>query len=62
MGIGYSNAVFLALKTYLSGLSIKFIVDTVRDIQDPRQLEAELTGLQTVDGRQIDIRVIVCEP
>ena len=38
------------------------IVDTVRDIQDPRQLEAELTGLQTINGRQIDIRVIVCEP
>ena len=38
------------------------IIDTVRDIQDPRKLEADLTATQIIDGRQIDIRVTVCEP
>ena len=37
------------------------IVDSIKDIPDPRQLEKQLTGLQTVDGREIDIRTIVCE-
>lgn len=37
------------------------IVDAVKDMPDPRQVETELTRLQTIDGRQIDIRAIVCE-
>ena len=38
------------------------IVDAVRAIQDPRQLESELSQTQTIDGRDVDIRAIVCEP
>ena len=37
------------------------IVDDVRDIPDPRQLERELTLPQTVDGREIEIRLFVCD-
>lgn len=37
------------------------IVDDVGDIQDPRQLEKELTSTQTVDGREIDIELFVCD-
>ena len=37
------------------------IVDDVRDIQDPRQLERDLTSPQTVDGREIDIVLFVCD-
>ena len=38
------------------------VVDAVRDIPDPRQFEAELTGTQKIDGRRIEVQVIVCEP
>jgi len=38
------------------------IVDAVRDIPDPRKLEADLTGTQTIEGKEIRIRTIVCEP
>jgi hypothetical protein len=38
------------------------IVDAVRDIPDPRQLEAELTGEQIIGERKISLRTIVCEP
>ena len=38
------------------------VVDAVRDIPDPRQFEAELSGVQTIDGRQAKVQVIVCEP
>lgn len=37
------------------------IVDSIRDIPDPRQLEQELSGVQVVDDRHIEIRAIVCE-
>ncbi len=37
------------------------IVDAVKDMPDPRQVEEQLTGVQTINGRQIDIRTIVCE-
>ena len=37
------------------------IVDDVRDIQDPRQLEQELTTTQTIDGKEIDIVLLVCD-
>ena len=37
------------------------IVDAVKDIPDPRQLEEELTGVQVIDGREVNIRMIVCE-
>ncbi len=38
------------------------VVDTVRDIQDPRLVEKELSGKQRVQGRTVDIRVFVVEP
>ena len=38
------------------------IVDTVRDIEDPRKTEAAMTEKQTIGGREIDICVRVCEP
>ena len=37
------------------------IVDDARDIQDPRQLEQELTKTQTVDDKEIDIVLFVCD-
>ncbi len=37
------------------------IVDAVKDMPDPRQVEEQLTKVQTIDGRKVDIRVIVCE-
>jgi len=38
------------------------VVDTARDIPDPRQFERELTEMQTVRGKDIDVRVFVVEP
>ena len=38
------------------------IVDSARDIPDPRLLERELTGRQIIRGRTVDIRVFVVEP
>ena len=38
------------------------VVDTCRDIPDPRQFERELTGVQTIRGKDIDIRFYVVEP
>ena len=37
------------------------IVDSAKNIPDPRQLEKQLTAVQTIDGREIDIRAIVCD-
>ena len=37
------------------------IVDNVRDIPDPRKLERDLTAKQTIDGREIDIVLRVCD-
>ena len=37
------------------------IVDSVKDIPDPRKVEKELTGVQIVDDKEMDIRAIVCE-
>ena len=37
------------------------IVDDVRDIQDPRKLERDLTSQQTIDGREIDVVLMVCD-
>jgi len=38
------------------------IVDSVRDIPDPRKLEEELSGVQTIDDKTVNIRVFVAEP
>jgi hypothetical protein len=38
------------------------VVDTVRDIPDPRKLEEELSGQQIIDGKPVNIRVMVAEP
>ena len=37
------------------------IVDNVRDIQDPRQVEQELTEQQTIGESQIDIVTFICD-
>ncbi len=37
------------------------IVDDVRDIQDPRLLEQELTATQMVDDKEISIVLLVCD-
>jgi hypothetical protein len=38
------------------------IVDTARDIPDPRRLEHELSGEQTIAGKSVNVRVYVAEP
>lgn len=38
------------------------IVDAARDIPDPRRLEEELSGEQSIDGKFINVRVFVAEP
>jgi len=37
------------------------IIDDVRDIQDARKLEQELTKKQTIDGREVNIVLLVCD-
>jgi hypothetical protein len=59
------DEVYVDIQTYAkhpSGQTIFFlIVDNVRDIQDPRELERELTSRQTVDGREINVVAFVCD-
>ena len=59
------NEIYIDIQSYVSHPAcdnlLFVIVDAVKDIPDPRQVEEELTGVQTIDGRQIDIRTIVCE-
>ncbi len=38
------------------------IVDAVRDIPDPRLLEREITGRQSLKGRTVDVQLYVVEP
>jgi hypothetical protein len=38
------------------------IVDVVRDIPDPRRLEHELSGQQSISGKKVDVRVFIAEP
>lgn len=38
------------------------VVDSARDIPDPRLFERELTGKQLIRGRTVDVRVFVVEP
>lgn len=38
------------------------VVDAIRDIPDPRRLESELSGNQTIDGKSVSIRLFVAEP
>lgn len=37
------------------------IVDSIGDIPDPGLIEKEMTTLQSIDGREMSIRTIVCE-
>ena len=37
------------------------VVDNVKDIPDPMQFKGEITGLQTLRGRDVNIRAFVCE-
>jgi hypothetical protein len=38
------------------------VVDAVRDIADPRLIEHELSGAQTVRGRKVDVQLYIVEP
>jgi REase_DpnII-MboI len=38
------------------------VVDAVRDIADPRLVEHELSGAQTVRGRTVDVQLYIVEP
>jgi DpnII restriction endonuclease len=38
------------------------VVDSIRDIPDPRNFEYDLSGQQTIDGKSVNIRVFVAEP
>lgn len=38
------------------------VVDAARDIPDPRLLENDISGHQTIRGREVDIRLYVVEP
>jgi hypothetical protein len=38
------------------------VVDAVRDVPDPRLVEKEITGVQVVRGREVDIRLFIVEP
>ena len=38
------------------------IVDVVRDIPDPRRLEHELSGEQSISRKKLDVRVFIAEP
>ena len=59
------DEIYVDIQTYAkhpAGQTVFFIiVDNVRDIQDPRQLEGELTSPQTVDGREMEIELFVCD-
>ena len=59
------NEIHIDVQTYVrhpSSRNLFFvIVDSVKDIPDPRQLEDSLTGIHTIDGLDMDIRTIVCE-
>ena len=37
------------------------IVDSAKDIPDPRQIEEELSGIQTIDNLEVNVRAFVCE-
>ena len=37
------------------------IVDTARDIPDPRKLERELTATHTIDHREVDVVLLICD-
>lgn len=38
------------------------IVDAIRDVPDPRLVEREFTGSQTLRGRVVDVRLYIVEP
>lgn len=38
------------------------VVDSARDIPDPKNLEGELSGEQTIAGKQVNVKVFVAEP
>ena len=37
------------------------IVDAVQDVPDPRKLEREMTAQHTIDGRKVDVVLLVCD-
>lgn len=57
--------IYVDIQTYAkhpASRNIFFVlVDSIRDIQDHRQLERALTSPQTVDGKEIEIELFVCD-
>ena len=57
--------IYIDIQTYVrhsASETIFFvIVDDVRDIQDPRKLEREISSRQIIDGREIDVVLMVCD-
>ena len=57
--------IYVDIQTYVRHPSCQnlffVIVDSVKDIPDPRQIEEELSGLQTIDDLDVNVRVFVCE-
>jgi hypothetical protein len=43
-------------------LLVFVVVDAVKDVPDPRLMETQLSGSQTIDGKRIDVLVFVREP
>lgn len=60
------DEIYIDIQTYVAHPSCEnlffVIVDPLRDVPDPRQIEAELTGPQMIDGRRIEICAVVSEP
>ncbi len=53
----------LTYGTHPACKSLYFVlVDSVRDIPDPRQVESEMSVPQVINGKQLDIQLIICEP
>ena len=57
--------IYVDMETYVTHPSSDnlwfVIVDDAKDIPDPQQIESELTGKRTIGGKEIDVRVFVCE-
>ena len=57
--------IYVDIQTYVkhqaSDTIFFVIVDNVRDIQDPRKLEREVTKRQTIDGREVDVVLLICD-
>ena len=57
--------IYVDMQTYVKHPASKtiffVIVDHVRDVPDPRQLERELTSVQRIDGQEVEVVLVVCD-